>query len=83
MQSVNWNFAGERDTARPRESGSARLGGIPQAKRHREGPEENHGMQADWLRSTGTLAWLVHDALPAISLRAADGRADQALWEKG
>jgi hypothetical protein len=40
-------------------------------------------MQADGLRPTSTLAWLVHDALPALALRPTDGRADQALCEEG
>jgi hypothetical protein len=40
-------------------------------------------MQADGLRPTGTLAWLVHDALPAVALESADGRADSALREEG
>jgi hypothetical protein len=40
-------------------------------------------MQADWLPSRGALAWLVHDALPAVALRSGNGRADQTLWEKG
>ncbi len=40
MQSVNGNFAGERDTARPGESGFGPVGGVPQAKRQRERSEE-------------------------------------------
>ena len=43
----------------------------------------NHGMHADGLRPTSTLAWLVHAALPALALRPTDGRADQARCEEG
>jgi hypothetical protein len=41
--------------------------------------EENHGMQADGLRATGTFAWVVHDALSTVALGSADGRANSAL----
>jgi hypothetical protein len=40
-------------------------------------------MQADGLWPTGTLAWVVHDALPAVALGSADGCADWALHEEG
>jgi hypothetical protein len=40
-------------------------------------------MQADWLRQTGALAWLVHDALPPLAFRPADGRADSVLHAEG
>jgi len=73
-------FTGERAqdgawVSRP----SARWGSPPGEQSERR----NHGMQADWLRQTGALAWLVHDALPPLAFRPADGRADSVLHAEG
>lgn len=35
------------------------------------------------MRPASVLAWLVHDALPAVALRSADGHADTALHAEG
>jgi hypothetical protein len=57
------------------------MGGIPQANNPELG--RNHGMQADGLRPTGTLAWLVHDTLQALAVGPPDGRADTELRDEG
>jgi hypothetical protein len=40
-------------------------------------------MQADWLQPAGTLAGLVHDALPTVALWSAVRHADTNLREEG